>query len=382
MFDQVENFKGAILNKRARVEEINLIISRPSPKGGPAPHRRNLIEEKMHLERAISELEVALGDEERRRAELLFRFEDLDHRLISPKTNQLAEEMHERIRHAKNKISFETARNGNSAIYLLRLLEFHEELADEWAERLFIAYCEAWVEQNRSISPSFIRAVSNRRIRELFAARISSVHGDVVGRATRISEPINPLVLSNWRLRMDRLANRWHNRLEAEAAKCEYSTARNVPYRVPVYQASTHQFSEAEKPRELIERSPLSPIENSNRPKIGRRRKFTSDFVRFAGGLWLKARRQKGVKVSEQQLAQIAAELDAKGYGRPADYLEGSCAKELKTYNSRNSNSKIGPIQTWVQLVSHADKDHLRGMRRRLSRCAAEANLRDSLSGN
>ena len=29
----------------------------------------------MHLERAISELEVALGDEERRRDELLFRFE-------------------------------------------------------------------------------------------------------------------------------------------------------------------------------------------------------------------------------------------------------------------------------------------------------------------
>ena len=181
MFDQVENFKGAILNKRARVEEINLIISRPSPKGGSAPHRRNLIEEKMHLERAISELEVALGDEERRRAELLFRFEDLDHRLISPKTNQLAEEMHKRSRHAKKKISFETARNGNSATYLQRLFDFHEELADEWAARLFIAHCEAWVEQNRAISPSFIRAVSNRRIRELFAAHAGALDKPLPG---------------------------------------------------------------------------------------------------------------------------------------------------------------------------------------------------------
>jgi hypothetical protein len=60
MFDQVDNFKGAILKKRARIEEINLIISRPLPKGSSARHRRTLIEEKLHLELAISELEVAL----------------------------------------------------------------------------------------------------------------------------------------------------------------------------------------------------------------------------------------------------------------------------------------------------------------------------------
>ena len=382
MFDQVENFKSAILKRRARVEEIRVIITRPLPKGGSAERRRNLIEEKLHLELAISELEIALRDEERTRAEQLFRFEDLDHRLISPKTNDLAEEMQKRSRQAKNQISFETARSGNSAAYLQRLLDFHEELADEWAARLFIAHCEAWVEQNRSISPSFIRAVSNRRIRELFAAHASSVKGEVERRAIRINEPILPAVLSGWRLRMDRLANRWHNRLEAEAAKCGYSTARNVPYRIPVYQASTHQFYEAEKPRDLIEASPLSSIERSNRAKTGRRRKCTSDFVSFAGGLWLKAKRQEDLKVSEQQLAQIAAELDANGYGPPADFLEGSCAKELKTYNSRHSNSKVGPIQTWVELVSHGDKDHLRGMRRRLSRCSAEAKLRDSMSGN
>src|SRR5438105_4407562 len=249
MFDQVENFKSAILKKRAQVEEIRVIISRALPKGGSARQRRNLIEEKLRLELAISELEVALRDEERRRAEQLFRFEDLDRRLISPKTNELAEEMHKRSRQAKSQISFQTARSGNSATYLQRLFDFHEELADEWAARLFIAHCEAWVEQNRSISPSFIRAVSNRRIRELFAAHASSVKSEVERRAIRINEPIIPAVLSSWRLRMDRLANRWYNRLEAEAAKCEYSSARNVSYRVPVYQASTHQFSEAEKPR-------------------------------------------------------------------------------------------------------------------------------------
>jgi hypothetical protein len=125
MFDQVENFRGAILKRRARLEEIKLIISRPLPKGGSAQHRRNLIEEKLQFELAISELEVALGNEERRRAELLFRFEDLEPRLISPKTNHLAEEMNKRSRRAKNQISFETVRSGNSATYLRGLFDFH-----------------------------------------------------------------------------------------------------------------------------------------------------------------------------------------------------------------------------------------------------------------
>ena len=33
-------------------------------------------------------------------------------------------------------------------------------------------------------------------------------------------------------------------------------------------------------------------------------------------------------------------------------------------FNSRNSNSKTGPVRTWFELVSRGDKDHIRGMRR------------------
>jgi len=69
-------------------------------------------------------------------------------------------------------------------------------------------------------------------------------------------------------------------------------------------------------------------------------------------------------------LREIAVALDQAGYLPPAAFLEGKSAQEIKNFNSRNSNSKIGPMQTWFELVSHGDKDHVRGMRRLLSRCS------------
>jgi len=370
--DQLENLKAAILRQRARLEEIILILSRPLPKGGSSQHQRNLIKEKLHLELAISNVKLVLDAEERRRAERLFRWQDMDQRVISPKTNELSEEMGERIRQAENRISFETARSMNSAAYLPRLLDLHEQTTDEWAGRLFAAYCQAWIEQNRPVSPAFIRAVSNRRIRELFTVRTSSVEQGIYDRARRINEPTNPFILTNWRMRMDRLANRWHKRLEAEAAKCEYNIARNVPYQIPNSWIFPPQNTVDEQAQRPVDKPPLPMVEKPKHRKTGRNRKVTIDFIAFAGGLWLEAKARGGGRVSEGRLAQIAARLDAKGYQPPAEFLEASYAKELKTYNSRNSNSKIGPITTWAQLVSRTDKDHLRGMRRRLSRCAEE----------
>ena len=104
--------------------------------------------------------------------------------------------------------------------------------------------------------------------------------------------------------------------------------------------------------------------------KRGRVPRLAHDFVAFAGRLWHEATQSGQARVSNDQLAQIALKLDEKGYMPPADYLEGRAAKELKTFNIRNSNSRTGAIQTWSRLISHADKDHLRGMRKLLSRCA------------
>jgi hypothetical protein len=78
-----------------------------------------------------------------------------------------------------------------------------------------------------------------------------------------------------------------------------------------------------------------------------------------------------------------ALRLDTAGYLPPTKYLEKRCAEQVKLFNRQNSNSKVGPIKTWAQLVSREDKDYLRGMRRLLSRCAKSvSNSILPLSGN
>jgi hypothetical protein len=108
--------------------------------------------------------------------------------------------------------------------------------------------------------------------------------------------------------------------------------------------------------------------------KPGRKPRLAEDFVVCAGTLWRKTIRDSNTKVSHQQLREIARALDFAGHLEPARYLEGKYAEQVKSFNSRHSNSKIGPLRTWSRLVSHGDKDHLQGMRRLLSRCAAKAS--------
>lgn len=93
-----------------------------------------------------------------------FDGEDLDQRLVSPKLSELAVEMQNRAAEAEHQIAAETAKNGNSARYVPQFLGFHEQLADEWAARTYVVYCDAWNEQKRAVSPSFIRAVRDNAI--------------------------------------------------------------------------------------------------------------------------------------------------------------------------------------------------------------------------
>jgi hypothetical protein len=122
-----------------------------------------------------------------------------------------------------------------------------------------------------------------------------------------------------------------------------------------------------------IAESPSRPISEEPR-KCGRASVRPDRFVAVAGSLWLAARQKNGsARVGDEQLLEIASNLDQQKFVPPAKYLEGRCAEDLKLFNSKNSNSKTEPILTWAQLVAIADKDHVRGMRRLLSRCAATA---------
>ena len=117
------------------------------------------------------------------------------------------------------------------------------------------------------------------------------------------------------------------------------------------------------------------------RSRPGRKPKLPKQFVIYAGTLWRKAISGTGNNVTDDQLREIAVALDEGGHLPPAAHLEEKYAPEVKSFNSRNSNSKIGPVKTWLELVSCGDKDHLRGMRRLLSRCSKRLSDH-SLSGN
>lgn len=165
------------------------------------------------------------GDNVSDSADHPFRWEDLDRRLVSPKTNELAEEMQKRAAEGERQISFEVSQSGNSAGYLPRLFDFHEDLTDEWAERLYAVHCEVCHQQKREISPEFIRAVRGHAVLTMIAARKSAVQSGVAQRGVRTSKPANSAALGGWVRRMDHLAHRWSQKLEAEAVACEYSDA-------------------------------------------------------------------------------------------------------------------------------------------------------------
>jgi len=104
-----------------------------------------------------------------------FRWENLDERLLSPKLHEVSEEMQKRSVEGERKAAFDTHQSGNAAGYLTRLFDFQERLTDEWAERLYAAHCEAWSQQNRTVTPAFIRAVRDRAIIQLIGVRKSTV---------------------------------------------------------------------------------------------------------------------------------------------------------------------------------------------------------------
>jgi|GEM_PF-4750326 len=123
-----------------------------------------------------------------------------------------------------------------------------------------------------------------------------------------------------------------------------------------------------------IRQSEQLKIIKSNKPS-GRPSSRPAEFTILAGDLWRAAKSENKptrspTKISLLQLASIALELDQGGFTPPSKYLEGKIVKELLSYNSRNSRTQKGSIQTWVELVNSGDSDFITGMRKLLSRCA------------
>lgn len=150
-----------------------------------------------------------------------FRWEDLDQRLVAPIISALSLEMQRRASEGERKAEYEMLQRRNAAGYESRFFDFHEQLAEEWADRLFAGYCEAWRHQDHAISPAFLRAVRDRVLVPLIATRTSAVGASYTLRATRAARPPNSVALGDWSRRMNSLSARMSQRVEAEAVACE-----------------------------------------------------------------------------------------------------------------------------------------------------------------
>ena len=247
---QIHNFRLAIRKKKARIEEIKLICSEPPRPNVTSGSRRHLIEERLHLEDAVAELEREGQRLEIIEADRNFRWEDVNQQLLSAKTNNIAEEMSKQVSEGKRRIEFEVAQLGNSAVFPSRWFDFMEQIVEEQTQKLYEAYLETWTQQNKTITPSFIRAVRDRALAESFAATKSSVASDILRRARRISSPVNSGVLSTWSMKMDRLATRWNRKLEADAIAAQYRAwdpARGLPSPGSRLEADNPEFENCEE---------------------------------------------------------------------------------------------------------------------------------------
>jgi hypothetical protein len=314
-----------------------------------------------------------------------FRWEDLDHSLVRLRLIDLAEEMRRQIEADERRIQFENRGNMNSNTVPSLVLKMKQERVDEQARRVYEIYCDVWEKQGYVKSAAFVRAVYARAVESVFRARTAAIASEFSRFAARTNFPstIRDAHLQSLRLNMGRLEGRWRRRVEIEAKECEYAEKRlrasqQASQSAQVVTTKMPPGGQAEPIRQPSAGEGNPEVHKlgtgSNRRKPGRSPKLAQPFVFPAGTLWQKAISGSHTQVSSDQLRQIASALDAGGHVPPSSYLEGKYARELKDFNRRNSNSKIGPLKTWSQLVSHGDKDHLQGMRRLLSRCAEKVD--------
>jgi hypothetical protein len=243
-------------------------------------------------------------------ADHLFRWEDLDQRLLSPKVEELTTEMQERAVEGERSAQLDTGQRGNSGGYLPRLLDFHEDLTNEWIKRLYEVHCEAWKEQNRSVTPAFVRAFRDRAAIPMIAVRQSTVQSHISRRGTLIRQTPDAVAVGECSRRMHKLAKRWHSKLEAEAVALEYCISKDQ-------QASRYPLAEHNA-------EPLS-VEPAT-----------------YAGTSVSRRQQRPVDRRKELIARLKARNPDAGARKICDLIDQSINKEAPI-NQRH----LAPLESW-----------------------------------
>jgi hypothetical protein len=165
---------------------------------------------------------------------------EIDHELVRHKLSLISQEMQPKVVSETNRILFEGRKSGNSGFIKSGLVDIHVTLTDEWLDRVYRAYCEAWSLQGKSKSAGFVRAVFEKALVPLISTRQGVILDQFkrMGRHARnqsFSPPNDALVRA-----LGHLRGKWWDRLEIEARSCKYGIQPDV--------ATKKQASSPEEP--------------------------------------------------------------------------------------------------------------------------------------
>jgi hypothetical protein len=210
-----------ILKYQARIREIERALQRP-PEPGEFPHwRQRLSEEQLQLEEAVADLERI--DSPHLTTEESFRWDQIDHDLITHKISLISREMQPKGVNETRRVLREADKTRNLGAAVPMLIETHRRLTDEWLNLTYRAYCETWAAQGKKKSAAFVRAVFQNALVSLIAVRQAAILSDldlksVRTRDPRYSEAKDEIVRTLRRLQAD-----WNDKLEIEARECEHT---------------------------------------------------------------------------------------------------------------------------------------------------------------
>jgi DNA-binding CsgD family transcriptional regulator len=204
-------------------------------------HIENVVQEKaksVRLERAKSsstETETSRkGDMSEASDQSLW--DQIDHKRVAPRLKEISDQMCVLISADWALIRWKHREKSNSSAITTLRLEAQEKRTDEWLEASYSIYCDVWRAQGKKKSPAFLRAVYQRLIVPLIDARIGPAlhevdHYEIHSKC--FNQVAADIRAEHFRTQMAQLEERWRQRLETEASKCECEGVLTVPPNVP-----------------------------------------------------------------------------------------------------------------------------------------------------
>ena len=147
------------------------------------------------------------------------------------KLNLIVDEAYTRYAEDRARIRLQNRDNKNVLAEPYQTLAAEGKRMDELAEKVYQAYCDTWERQGNRKSGALITAVCRWGVVPWIAARCNSLVGAFQLEEEGTSQ-FHPGLAQEFRHTMERLSDRWTQKLKIEALECEHAAkaAQQVPY--------------------------------------------------------------------------------------------------------------------------------------------------------